>query len=128
MKTLLISLAAVVMSVMFIPNSLLAQDIGAGFVKEAATGAGFSEKTTETTFAANLGFIVRIILSFVGVIFLILMVYAGILWMTAQGDETKIEKAQSIIKSAIIGLILTISAYSVTNFVVPRIVGRAAGV
>jgi len=68
-----------------------------------------------------LGLVVRILMSFAGVIFMILMVYAGYLWMTARGEEAKIDKAQAIIKAAIIGLVIAVGAYSITNFIVPRI-------
>ena len=63
-------------------------------------------------------------LSLVGLIFLILMVYAGYLWMTARGEEEQIKKAQKIITSSIIGLIITVGAYSITAFVVPQILER----
>ena len=62
-----------------------------------------------------------------GVIFLVLMVYAGYLWMTARGTEEQIEKAKKIIMAAMIGLIITLGAYSITAFVVPAILERAVG-
>ncbi len=115
------------LSLFLLPSQVSAQDIGAGFVKKAATEAGYSPKTTEVSFATTLGAVVNLVLQFVGVIFLILMIYAGYLWMTARGDDTQIEKARNIIKSAIIGLVLTISAFSITNYVVPIILSRTAG-
>src|SRR3989338_6392936 len=110
-----------------LPLSVGAVDIGAGqggLLQDAAgsEGAGFDVTgTTETTFATTLGLVVRILMSFAGVIFMILMVYAGYLWMTARGEEAKIDKAQAIIKAAIIGLVIAVGAYSITNFIVPRI-------
>jgi len=59
-------------------------------------------------------------LSLVGLIFLILMVYAGYLWMTARGEEEMTKKAQKIIISTIIGLIIVLSAYVITSFVTGR--------
>ena len=46
--------------------------------------------------------------------------------MTARGDESKVEKAISTMRQAIIGLVITVGAYSITQFVVPRIVERTA--
>lgn len=63
------------------------------------------------------GQIINTALQLVGIIFLGLMVYAGYLWMTAQGEESQVEKAQKIVTSAIIGLILTMSAYAITTLV-----------
>ncbi len=113
--------------VLFLPQSTLAIDLGTGLAREAAKEAGFDPNTTETSFAETLGDIVRAALSFVGVIFMILMVYAGFMWMTARGEEDKISKAQNIIRAAIIGLIITVGAYSITSFVVPRLIDRASG-
>ncbi len=63
------------------------------------------------------GNIIGAALSLVGIIFLILMVYAGILWMTAQGKDDQIDRAKKIIIAAIIGLFITVSAYAITVFV-----------
>ncbi len=63
------------------------------------------------------GGIISAALSLVGIIFLILMVYAGFLWMTARGDSSQIDKAKQIIISSMIGLVVTLSAYAITAFV-----------
>jgi len=62
-------------------------------------------------------------LQLVGIIFMGLLVYAGILWMTARGEEEQIKKAQKIISASIIGLVITISAYAITVFVTGRFEG-----
>jgi uncharacterized protein with PQ loop repeat len=74
--------------------------------------AGYA-KAGPTTVATIAGTIINIVLSFLGIIFVVLIIYAGILWMTAQGDEAKVEKAQKIMSSAIIGLIITISCWAI---------------
>ncbi len=63
------------------------------------------------------GNIIKSILSLVGIIFFVLTVYAGFLWMTARGDDSKIEKAKEILKSSITGLFIVVSAYAITVFV-----------
>jgi hypothetical protein len=62
--------------------------------------------------------IVNIILSLLGIIFLILIIYAGFLWMTAGGNDQQVGKAKSLISSAIIGLIIVVSAYAISYFVI----------
>ena len=108
------------------PLTVYAIDLGGGMVKKAATGAGYAD-ATETSFAELIGTIIKGVLSFVGVIFMILMVYAGFLWMTARGEDSQIEKAQSIIQSSVIGLVVMLAAYSITSFVVPMILDKTAG-
>lgn len=56
-------------------------------------------------------------LTLVGLIFLILMIYGGYLWMTAQGEEEKVGKAHKIITAAVIGLVVVLSAYAITYFI-----------
>ncbi len=66
---------------------------------------------------------IKTVLALVGTIFLVLTIYAGILWMTAQGDETKVEKSKEIIKASVIGLIIVMSAYAITYFVTSKLAG-----
>jgi Type IV secretion system pilin len=53
-----------------------------------------------------------------GSIFLVLVMYGGIIWMTAQGNEEKIKKAKSVITSAVVGLVLVFSSYAIANVVI----------
>ncbi len=69
----------------------------------------------------RVGAIIGIILSFIGVIFLILMIYAGISWMTAAGNDEKVKKAKDLIINAIIGLIIVLAAYAITAFIGNRL-------
>jgi len=57
------------------------------------------------------------LLTAVGLLFFALMVYAGIKWMVARGNEEEVTKARNTIIAAVIGLLITISAYAITNFV-----------
>ncbi|MBP6884797.1 MAG: hypothetical protein KBC17_03145 [Candidatus Pacebacteria bacterium] len=108
-------------------SSVFAIDLGGKITKEAAVGAGYSGATNKYTFAETVGTVVKAALSLIGIIFLSLMVYAGFLWMNARGDEGEIDKSKEIIKSAIIGLIITTAAYSITAWVLPVILERTAG-
>ena len=63
----------------------------------------------------GIGRIIRIILTFLGVLFLILMIYGGYIWMMARGNEQEVEKAKNIIKNALMGLIVVLAAYVITN-------------
>lgn len=58
------------------------------------------------------------VLSLVGMIFLILLIYGGFLWMTAHGKDDQINKAKKLIVSAVVGLAIVIMAYSLTYFII----------
>ena len=55
-----------------------------------------------------------------GMIFLILMLYGGYLWMTAAGKEERVTKAKNLITAAIIGVIIVVSAYAISYFVIEK--------
>lgn len=55
--------------------------------------------------------------SLLGIVFLVLLVYAGFLWMTSSGNEQQVEKAKKIITAAVIGMLIVLMSYSITKFV-----------
>lgn len=67
------------------------------------------------------GSVIQTLLSFLGVIFLILMVYAGFIWMTAKGDQQKVQKAKDILTNSLIGLIIVMAAYAISYFIISAI-------
>ena len=116
-KTILVSL--ILLSCLLITTPALAQY---GLEKTAET-AGIPEGLQEATPASIIGQIIGIALGLVGVIFLVLMVYGGFLWMTARGNTKQVEDAKNLIISAVIGIIIVAGAYVVTNFVLEAITG-----
>jgi hypothetical protein len=111
----------ILLGVFFLPTIVLAE----GKLGDAATGitniGGAAGYDTESKIETTIGTVINIALSLVGMIFLVLTVYAGILWMTARGEEAQAEKAKKILTNSIIGLVLTVSAYAITFLVTSRL-------
>ena len=108
-----------------------ANDVYAGpaifkYTGNVATKAGY-DKVTEKSLSQKIGQAIGIVLSLSATIFLALTVYSGILWMTARGNEDQITKAKSILTTSIIGLIISLAAYGITNFVVNSLFGTVSG-
>ncbi len=61
--------------------------------------------------------VLTIVLSLLGIIFLGLIVFSGIQWMTAGGNEEAIKKARNNIKNAVIGLAIVALSYTITYFI-----------
>lgn len=102
-----------------LPNISLA--VGLGDATANLSKAGTEAETTfDDDLSELIGVGINTALAFVGLIFMVLMIYAGYLWMTARGEEEPVKKAKKIITASIIGLILVISAYAITNLVVAR--------
>ena len=62
-------------------------------------------------------FLVRAVLGFMGLVFLVLIIYAGVKWMTSGGNSTTIEDAKKIITNAVIGLAVVAFSFAITQFV-----------
>jgi len=118
-----IVIAALVLLVV-VPVVALAQTPLLNSLEQAGT-AGYGAGATERTLPEIIGNIIKVFLSIMGVVFLVLMVYAGYLWMTAQGEEAKIDKSKDTIKAAVIGLIIVVAAYAITNFVVSGLIAAS---
>jgi TRAP-type C4-dicarboxylate transport system permease small subunit len=67
------------------------------------------------------GAVIYSLLSLLGIVFLGLTIYGGIQWMTAEGDESKVEKAHKTITQAVIGLVIVLAAYAISIFIINTI-------
>ncbi|PKL72166.1 hypothetical protein CVV26_02750 [Candidatus Kuenenbacteria bacterium HGW-Kuenenbacteria-1] len=67
------------------------------------------------------GRIIKVVLSFVGIITLIMIIYGGLVWMTSGGAEEKIKKGKGILVWAILGLIVVLGSYVLVNFFITSI-------
>jgi len=79
--------------------------------------AGYSTSNTPQP-EVIAGQAIQAVLSFLGIIFLAFMIYAGITWMTAQGDDQKSMKAKRIIEGAITGMVIVLAAYAISYFII----------
>lgn len=113
---------------LLIPLSLSAQDSdikakslqdASGIVDSVAVeGAGLPGGSVDSIASQ----VIDALFSLVGVIFFILMIYGGYIWMMAKGNEQDVDKAKNIIRAAIIGLIVVVGAYAITAFVLRMLI------
>lgn len=61
--------------------------------------------------------IINVILGLLGTVVTCLIIYAGFNWMTAAGNDEKIESAKKTIYAAVLGLIIIMMSYAITRFV-----------
>ncbi len=92
--------------------------IKVGETKEKPKKAGVLASLKKVTnIPTAIGNIIGAVLSFVGVLFFILTIYAGILWMTAGGNDERFKKAFGILTSATIGLVIIMASSVIIGFV-----------
>lgn len=90
-------------------------------------GYGVLPSSEPVDFYKKAGSILGIALSFIGIIFLGLMIYAGFTWMMARGNQQDADKAKELIQQAVIGLAIVLSAYVITKFVGEILTKSATG-
>ncbi|OGY48920.1 MAG: hypothetical protein A2663_01770 [Candidatus Buchananbacteria bacterium RIFCSPHIGHO2_01_FULL_46_12] len=71
--------------------------------------------------------IVQIFLGLVGLIALILVIYAGYMYMTSAGNVEKIEMAKKTLKNAAIGLFIIFFAFAIVSFIIGVLTGALGG-
>ena len=64
-----------------------------------------------------LGNVIKILLSFVGLLSVIFIVVGGIMYILSTGDPGRIQRAKSVITNAIIGLIVALVSFGVVTFI-----------
>lgn len=79
----------------------------------SATAAGVSDVSLPIIIAR----VIRVFLGTLGIIFTIVVLYAGWIYMTAQGDDTKLKKAKEMIKNGVIGMVLCVFSYTITTYI-----------
>jgi hypothetical protein len=71
--------------------------------------------------------VVQYVLGFVGVILFVMIIYGGILYMTAAGNEEQAKKAKSVLTYAIIGIVIIAFAFIIAEFVINALSGGEGG-
>ena len=66
--------------------------------------------------------IVGFLLTFLGLIAVIIILYGGFLWMTSAGNEERVTSARSTLTAGLIGLIIILAAFAITQFVINTVI------
>lgn len=90
----------------------------------AFSGQTNSNDYNSVFIATRAGQIIGLVLSFIGILFLALMIYAGIMWMTAAGNEQRITSSKDLLINASIGIVIVFSAYAITVFIGNQFLGN----
>ncbi|OGH85868.1 MAG: hypothetical protein A2493_02370 [Candidatus Magasanikbacteria bacterium RIFOXYC12_FULL_33_11] len=106
---------------MFVPGFAFADNYG---LDATAGAAGLPSGVDLPTVLGN---VIGTALSMISVLFFGLMLYGGIIWMTARGKSENTQKALDTIIAAIIGVVIVLAAYAITNFVFSNVQSGAGG-
>lgn len=98
---------------------------------DAAIGSGNTAYATgdaDTQVFNIIGRIINILLGLLGIVFFIYVLWAGFIWMTAQGEPTKVKKATDMLIQGTIGLLIILAAYAISNFAVSQLLTATTAV
>lgn len=77
-------------------------------------GTGSDSTQTLQTIVGN---VIKTALTLLGSIFLVLIIYGGFVWLLARGRDEEVQRAQKIIETSVIGLLVIVVAYAISRFV-----------
>ena len=61
--------------------------------------------------------VIKWVLGILGLVAVSFLIYGGVLWMTAAGNEERIEKAKRVIINAVIGLVIVLVSWAIVLYV-----------
>ena len=85
-------------------------------LNKGAASSGLTMDTNRANISVIVGKIIKGFIGFVGVLYLILVTYASLIWMTAAGDKNNTKRARGIFVHGAIGLIIVFLSYALVSF------------
>lgn len=116
--TAVITASLVLMPVMA-SAQLTAENTG---LSGAAAGTGLATSCTGSECLLSIiGNVINLVLGFLGVVLLVMLLYAGFLWMSSGGDTKGVQAAKTMITNAVAGVIIVAVSYAITAFVLGQL-------
>lgn len=122
MTKIFVLVYTVVQAYIFFPLAArAAYDFGGGGLSaanDALTQVGSNANLSSASdLPSLLGTGISVFLGILGLFFLILVVWAGFMYLNSKGDKEKAKKAMDMLINAVIGMVIIIAAYAIANFV-----------
>ncbi|MDP2684445.1 MAG: hypothetical protein Q8P20_05310 [bacterium] len=115
-KYLIITILFISLVAVILPLSVFAEGEFDRQFRTFAQSAGAGTETPQDP-RVVVAQLVKAMLGFVGIAFFAYSVYAGYLILSSAGDEDKIKKGKSTLRTGIIGIFVAVSAYSILTLV-----------
>lgn len=94
---------------LFIPEVTFAQSVFESF--------GDSVNLANNSLPVVIGNLIRAALGVLGIIVVVIIVYAGFVWMTSAGNPDRIARAKKTLRNAAIGLLIILASWAITTFI-----------
>lgn len=129
MKKLIAALTTITVAFTLMVPTLMVSNVSAqaddsdGFlqldqVKTDLNLPGVGDDFTEDVLRQRVIAVIQFILGFLGLVAILIIIYGGFVYMTAAGNDERVGKARATITAGLIGLLIIVLAYGLTQFVV----------
>ncbi len=105
-----------------LPMAAHAAGVNLGLTSDVEGALGLGTQDIRVTIAS----IINVFMGLLGIIAVVIILYGGFMWMTAAGNEERVDKARKMIVSGVIGLAIILSAYAIARFVVNSLVNATS--
>ncbi|KKP91562.1 MAG: hypothetical protein UR94_C0015G0012 [Parcubacteria group bacterium GW2011_GWA2_36_10] len=115
-------------ALLLLPNIVLAQGnsaedaLGINDLREQGVNLGNND------LKGTIAKIINIILSFLGVLAVLIILLGGFKWMTSQGSTEKVDEAKKLIAEGVVGLVIIFAAYAIASFVLNQLYTATTGI
>ncbi|MFH1286749.1 MAG: hypothetical protein ABII02_03285 [Candidatus Magasanikbacteria bacterium] len=107
-------LIAVLMACFLYVDAMAAAPPSVGQQLGAFTGGKGANLGTPVDPRVAVAKIIKTVLTYIGLLMIILVIYAGVVIMTSGGNEEKVTKGKKILLGAVVGLSIILSSYAIT--------------
>ncbi|PIR95106.1 hypothetical protein COT95_00505 [Candidatus Falkowbacteria bacterium CG10_big_fil_rev_8_21_14_0_10_37_6] len=66
--------------------------------------------------------VINIILGFLGIVAVIIVLAGGFKWMTAGGNQDKVDEAKKLMTAGVVGLVIVLAAFGMAKFIIDALV------
>lgn len=105
-----------------LPATVSAANVNLGLTPDVEAALGLGTQDVRVTIAR----IINVFMGLLGIVAVCIILYGGFLWMTAAGNEDRVEKAKKLIVAGVIGLAIILSAYAIARFVVTSLINATS--
>ena len=103
-----------------ISGSCVVNTFGVGAIEDSDLALG------DTPLRQTITQVINVALSLLGIVAVVIILAGGFKWMTAGGNEEKVDEARKLIFAGIIGIAIILSAWAIARFVLENL-GEATG-
>lgn len=103
---------------LFAVNAQTNDIYGIQSTNEALNGSLGKSDTDPRDIAAR---IIQLALGFLGLIAVVIVLFGGFKWMTAAGNEDKVEEAKKVLGAGVVGLLIVLAAWGLSSWVISTI-------